>query len=137
MADRAERLAQPDPRGICATHGPRGQTSPEATAESFWAALAEGGWPAATRFLVPELRRSPPEDAGSWWGTGGPPRRARVAWIASLSGGERQVTLRYEVAMETPHNQVIARCAQTDFRFGAEGWLLEQAPIVEPASCRP
>ncbi len=137
MADRAERLAQPDPRGICATHGPRGQTSPEATAESFWGALVEGGRPAATRFLVPELRRSPPPGgADSWWGTGGQPRRARVAWIASLTGGERQVTLRYEVEMETFHGQQIARCAQTDFRFGAEGWLLEQAPIVEPASCR-
>ncbi|MBI2564164.1 MAG: O-antigen ligase family protein [candidate division NC10 bacterium] len=137
MADRAEHLAQPDPRGICATQGPRGQTSPEATAESFWPALAEGGWPAAMRYLVPELRRSPPGDGDSWWGMGGQPHWARVTGIASLHGGERQVTLRYEVKMETPLGQVIARCAQTDFRFGAEGWLIAFAPILGPESCRP
>ncbi|MBI4841349.1 MAG: O-antigen ligase family protein, partial [candidate division NC10 bacterium] len=136
MVDRAQLLAQPDPRGICATQGHRGQTSPEATAESFWAALAESGWPAASRYLDPELRRSPSGDGGSWWGTGGRPRRARVTWIASLRGGERQATLRYEVEMETPRSQVIARCAQTDFRFSAEGWLILSAPILELKSCR-
>lgn len=135
MLERARLLAQPDPRGICATQGPRGQTSPEVTAGSFWSALAEGGWPAATRYLVPELRHSPAQGAGVWWGIAERPRRAQVTRIASLSGGERQVGLRYEVDMELSGGHRIAGCARTDFRFSAEGWFLVHVPTLELESC--
>ena len=50
---RADRLSQPDPRGICASGGRVGQTSPEAAIVSFWTAWNDGGFPAAERYLLP------------------------------------------------------------------------------------
>ncbi len=136
LLDRAQLLSQPDPRGICAPQGRPGQTSPEAAAESFWSALAEGGWPLAERFVVPELRRPRPENSGGW-GTTERPRRAHLAWVAALSGGERRVSLRSEVEIELSGGSTIIRCTQMDLRVITDNWFVETLPLLEPGPCRP
>ena len=68
--------------------------------DSFWRALADGGWPQAEQFLTPELRASRPGDESSPWQGEERPRRAHVAWIAALQGGEPQASLRFEVEFE-------------------------------------
>jgi len=133
---RAERLAQPDPRGICATGGRAGQTSPEAAVVSFWRAWGEGGHPAAERFLLPERRRQAPEQTPAEFSEGSRSRRIRVAWIYSLSGGPSQATVVYQVEREDG-DEPRSRCARTDTRFTSEGWLLADTPVLDTGPCRP
>jgi len=134
---RATRLAQPDPRGICVTRGRPGQTSPEATVGSFWRALADGGWPQAEQFLSPELRASRPADDWGAWQREDRPRRAQVAWIAALHGGEPQATLRFEVEIEIAPDRQISRCAQADLRLMKDNWFVDKLPVLESTPCQP
>jgi len=133
---RAERLAQPDPRGICATGGRAGQTSPEAAVVSFWRTWGEGERPAAERFLLPEWRRQAPEQTTAEFPEGSRSRRIRVAWIYSLSGDPSQATVVYQVEREDG-DEPRSRCARTDTRFTSEGWLLADLPVLDTGPCRP
>ena len=132
---RAERLAQPDPRGICATGGRPGQTSPEAAVVSFWHAWSEGGRPAAERYLLSERRRQAPKQTPAEFSEGSRFRRIRVAWIYSLSGGPSQATVVYQVDREDP-GEPRNRCARTDIRFTTDGWFLVDLPILDSGPCR-
>ncbi len=132
----AEKLAEPDARGICATQGPPGQRSPEEAVQGFWHALGEGGWPGAARFLAPGL--SPLlHGTGGGRDTSSGTLAARVSWIASLTGGERRVALEYQMERDIPHEGLQDRCARTLLRLGGDGWILEQLPIILPGPCRP
>lgn len=134
---QAQRLAQPDTRGICASQGRPGQVSPEAAAESFWQALSEGGWPVAERFLAPELRHSRPQDIDSSWGSERQPHRTRLAWVAALVGGERQANLRSEVEVEFRDGKRTRRCTQMDLRLIGDGWFIDRPLRLELGSCEP
>jgi tetratricopeptide (TPR) repeat protein len=133
---RAERLGQPDPRGICATGGRVGQTSPESAVVSFWRAWSEGGRPAAERYLLPERRRNPPEQTHAEFSELSRSPRIRVAWIYSLSGGPSQATVVYQVERQEDDGPK-HRCARTDTRFTSQGWLLADLPILDSGPCRP
>jgi len=124
---RATLLARPDTRGICAITDRPGQTSPEAVIGSFWRGWAEGGWPRAERYLLHPTRR--PD-----LGTGRHP--VRLAWIHSLSGGERSATVRYEVEIGEADAPTL-RCARAVTRFTREGWLLSESPSLELGPCEP
>jgi len=137
ILERARRLAQPDPRGICITRGRAGQTSPEAAMDSFWRALADGGWPQAEQFLSPGLRASRPGDESSPWQGEERPRGAHVAWIAALQGGEPHASLRFEVEFEIAPDSRVGRCAQADLRLIRDNWFIDKLPVLEPASCQP
>lgn len=137
LMDRARLLAQPDPRGICATRGRPGQTSPEAAMESFWRALADGGWFLAAQFLAPELRASRPGDDWSLWQRADRPRRARMVWVAALQGGETQASLRFEIELEIAPDRAISRCARADLRLIQDNWFVERLPVMEPTPCQP
>jgi tetratricopeptide (TPR) repeat protein len=133
---RAERLAQPDPRGICATGGQAGQTSPEAAVVSFWRAWGEGGRAAAERYLLSERRRTAADLASGAFSENSPAGRIRVAWIYSLSGGPSQATVVYQV--ERPDgDESEVRCARTDTRFTPDGWTLINFPVLDKGPCRP
>jgi putative inorganic carbon (HCO3(-)) transporter len=131
---RADRLSQPDSRGICAVGGRPGQTSPEAAVVSFWRALGEGGRAAAEAYLVPERRR--PETGGSHLESAQPQRSpgVRVAWIHSLSGGPHRATVVYQLEKEDTGNPE-HRCGRTATRFTPEGWFLEDPPFVDRGPC--
>lgn len=137
VLERARLLAQPDPRGICVTRGRPGQTSPEAAMDSFWRALADGGWPQAEQFLSPGLRASRPRDDLNPWQGGDRPRRAHVAWIAALQGGEPQASLRFEVEFEIVPDSRVGRCAQADLRLIRDNWFIDKLPVLESTSCKP
>jgi tetratricopeptide (TPR) repeat protein len=137
IMERARLLAQPDPRGICVTRGRAGQTSPEAAMDSFWRALANGGWSQAEQFLSAELRASRPGDDLSPWRGEDRPRRAHVAWIAALQGGEPQASLRFEVEFEMAPGSRIGRCAQADLWLMQDNWFVDKLPVLEPAACQP
>jgi O-antigen ligase len=124
---RAALLARPDTRGICAVTDRPGQTSPEAVIGSFWRDWTEGGWPRAERYLLQPTRR-PDLEMG--------PKPVRLAWIHSLSGGERSATVRYELEIGEGDDRAL-RCAQTVTRFTNEGWLLNGFPFVTKESCKP
>jgi hypothetical protein len=133
---RAERLAQPDPRGICATGGRVGQTSPESAVVSFWRAWSEEGRPAAERYLLPERRWHASGQTASELSEGSRFQQIRVAWIYALNGGPSQATVVYQVERKEddgPKN----RCARTDTRFTSQGWLLVDLPILDSGPCRP
>jgi tetratricopeptide (TPR) repeat protein len=133
---RAERLAQPDPRGICATGGRAGQTSPEAAVVSFWRAWGEGGRPAVERYLLSERHRQVPDQAPAEFSEGSRFRGIRVAWIYSLSGGPSQATVVYQVEREDG-DEPRSRCTRTDTRFTSDGWLLADFPVLDTGPCRP
>ena len=135
IAEQARRLAQPDPRGICATGARAGQTSPEATAETFWRAFAEGGWAWVENLLIPELASETVRMSSDRWVLEERPRRAGILWIASLRGGERQARLRLEVEIETATGRLTRHCSQMDFRLKKDAWFLETLPILEPRPC--
>jgi O-antigen ligase/tetratricopeptide (TPR) repeat protein len=137
ILERAKLLAQPDPRGICVTRGLPGQTSPEAAMDSFWRALADGGWPKAEQFLSRRLRASRPNDDLSPWHGENQPRRAHVAWIAALQGDEHEVNLRFDVEFEAASDSRINRCAQVELRLIGENWFVNRLPVLDPVSCRP
>jgi len=137
IMERARLLAQPDPRGICVTRGRAGQTSPEAAMDSFWRALANGGWSQAEQFLSAELRASRPGDDLSPWRGEDRPRRAHVAWIAALQGGEPQASLRFEVEFEIAPDSRIGRCAQADLWLIRDNWFIDKLPVLESAACQP
>lgn len=124
---RAALLARPDTRGICAIMDRPGRTSPEAVIGSFWRGWTEGGWSRAETYLLDPTHR--PD-----LGTGSQP--VRLAWIHSLSGGERSATVRYELEIGEADAHTI-RCARTVTRFTREGWLLSESPSLEPGSCKP
>jgi len=136
LMERARRLAQPDRRGICVTRGRPGQTSPEAVMESFWRALAEGGWSQAEQFLAPNFRVL---DRGhkSSRETAERPRQAQVAWIAGLTGGEFQASLRFQLEIEGARGHRVARCAQGDLRLIGNNWFVESIPVVDARPCEP
>ncbi|MBI4573420.1 MAG: O-antigen ligase family protein [candidate division NC10 bacterium] len=136
LLDRAQFLAQPDPRGICISGGRPGQTSPEVAVENFWRALGEGGWPQAQRFLVPDIARSRSQDVHRGWESSEGLVRARQVRIAALSGGERRVSLRSEVEFELLDGRRTPRCTRTDLRPVGDGWFLENIPFVELGPCR-
>jgi len=136
-AEQARILAQPDRRGICVTGGRPGQESPEAVAESFWHALADGGWPQAERVLAPGLRGSPPDLPGIAGNGVSRPRWVQVAWIAALQGNERQASFRYQVEVESSSGRRIAGCANSETRLVGDGWYLIKLPIFEEEPCRP
>ena len=133
---RAELLARPDPRGICATGGRAGQTSPEATVVSFWHAWGEDGRPAAERYLVPERRHSGAGEASSGPAQPGAPPRVHVAWIYSLTGGAHRATVVYQLEKEDEANAT-HRCSKAATRFTPDGWLLEEPPFVDRGPCPP
>jgi tetratricopeptide (TPR) repeat protein len=137
IMDRAQVLAQPDPRGICVTRGRPGQTSPEATVDSFWRALGDGGWPQAEQFLSPELRASRPGDDWGAWQREDRPQRAQVAWIAALHGGEPLVSLRFELEFKVAPDSRISRCAQADLRLVKDNWFIDKLPALESTPCQP
>jgi len=124
---RAALLARPDSRGICATTDRPEQTSPEAVIGNFWRGWTDGGWPQAERYLLHPTRR-PNLEMGS--------QPVRLAWIHSLSGGERSATVRYELEIGKSDARTI-RCARTVTRFTREGWLLSETPSLEAGSCKP
>ena len=133
--ERARTLERPDARGICSPSGRPGQTSPEASVQSFWRALREGGWPRAEQFLAPDRRSAGGggNDRSGRWNA-----RARqgiaIVRIDSLSGGEREARLRYEIQMGTPPGET-RLCAHSDLRLTGDGWYLERLPIVETGPC--
>ena len=131
---RAERLAQPDPRGICATGGRTGQTSPETAVASFWRAWSDGGRPAAERYLVSERRANAPDRPLPERSQGG---RIRVAWIYSLSGGPSQATVVYQVERLGGDVEPGGRCARADTRLTSDGWFLVDFPVLDKGPCRP
>jgi O-antigen ligase len=133
----ARRLAQPDLRGICASRGRPGQTSPEAATDSFWRALADGGWPQAAKFLAPELRTSQPTGDWGLWQRKDRPRRSRLSWVAALQGGETQASLRFEVQLEIAPGRFMSRCARADLRLIMDSWYVEKLPAMEPGGCHP
>jgi O-antigen ligase len=129
--DRARMLAGPDPRGICVNQGRPGQTSPEAAMESFYRALAEGGWADAERYLSPRLRAARRVDTLMIER----PPQARIAWVAALQGDVRQVNLRYELAIAPDRR--MSRCAQSSLRLIGDTWYLDRLPALETEPCRP
>jgi hypothetical protein len=126
-AARAALLARPDARGICAIKDRPGRTSPEAVIGSFWRGWTEGGWSRAETYLLHPTRR-PDLGMGS--------QPVRLAWIHSLSGGERSATVRYELEIGERDDRAL-RCAQTATRFTSKGWLLSGPPFVTEGSCKP
>jgi len=136
-ADQARRLAQPDRRGICVTYGRAGQESPEAATESFWRALADGGWPLAEQFFAPGFRGSPYEHPTAVEDGHAIPRRVQVAWIAALQADERQARLRYQIDVELPFGRRVAWCVTGAARLVGDRWYLTEVPGVEQEPCRP
>jgi tetratricopeptide (TPR) repeat protein len=135
--EQALPLAQPDRRGICATLGRSGQESPEAVTESFWRVYAEGGWPRAEQFLVPELRGAGRHVLGEMWEGENRPRRVSVTWIAALQGDERQARLRYQIEGESPAKGHLAACATGHGRLVGKNWYLSAVPVMEREPCQP
>ena len=135
--DLAERLAQPDPRGICVSRGRSGQTSPEAAVGGFWQALTDGGWPQAKQFLTPNLRTVPPGKNMAMVLGENRPRRAHVAWIAALQGNELQASVRFQVEIGTAPDSVVIRCAQANTRLIQDNWYLDSLPVIESTPCQP
>ncbi len=133
---RAERLSRPDPRGICATGGRAGQTSPEAAVVSFWQAWSEGGRAAAETYLLSEQPRHAPGQTRATIPGASPSQHIRVAWISALSGGPTQATVVYEVVRDDGDDPK-GRCARTDTRFMPDGWYLVDLPLIETVPCRP
>jgi O-antigen ligase len=133
---RADLLSEPDTRGVCATRGHAGQTSPEAAVVGFWRAWSEGGLPAAERYVLPG--QHPTGGAGSV--SDSPQfertRRVRVDWIHSLSGGEHRATVVYQLKSEGGDHPN-GRCARTAARFTREGWFLESLPFLYNRPCSP
>jgi hypothetical protein len=105
--------------------------------ESFWRALADGGWPQAARFLAPGLRGSPRELPGIARHGEARPDRVQVAWIAALQGDERQATIRYQVEVEYPSGRRFMGCADNDVRFAGDAWYLTKLPTFGEEHCRP
>jgi len=136
-AEQARLLAQLDRRGICVTSGRAGQESPEAVTESFWRALADGGWPLAEPFLAPGLRGAPPDLPGIAGSGTAHPRRVQVAWIAALQADERQARLRYQIDVELPFGRRIAWCVNGAARLVGDRWYLTEVPELEQEPCRP
>ena len=135
LSDRAASLARPDMRGICANGGRPGQTSPEAAIDSFWRALADGGWQQAERFLSPELRAASAHGRTAWEGQN-LPQQVHLAWIAALQGGEPQTNLRFEIQFEVGSGSVVSRCARADLRLIEDNWFIDKLPVIEPAPCQ-
>jgi tetratricopeptide (TPR) repeat protein len=137
IMNQAMLLARPDTRGICATRGRPGQTSPEVAMESFWMALSDGGWAQAEQFLTPELRASQPTGDWSLWEWEDRPRRARLSWVAALHGSENQASLRFEVELEVAPGRFMSHCARSDLRLIRDNWYVEKLPVMEPGACQP
>ncbi len=133
----AETLAKPDLRGICGTPGRRGQTSPEASIQSFWRALSVDGWPRAEQFLDPSRRTTSHGHNGAGLRTIGNLERPRFLRIEGLAGGEREVRVRYEVGTEVSPGQVEPLCAKSDLRLLGDGWYLDGVPTLEGVPCHP
>lgn len=136
-AELARLLAQPDRRGICVISGRAGQESPEAVTESYWRALADGGWPLAEQFLAPGLRGSLHEQSALVEDGHAHQRRVQVAWIAALQADERQARLQYQIDVELPFGRRIFWCADGAARLVGDRWYLTGVPAVEQESCRP
>jgi tetratricopeptide (TPR) repeat protein len=136
LLDRAQDLAQPDPRGICTYLGRAGQASPEEAVETFWQALREGGWTSARRFFLQDLGRLGPQGPYPDREIAGRPPRTRQLWIAALSGGERRVSLWSQIEIERSIGGTIFRCARTDLRRVGDAWFLEEIPLVFPEPCQ-
>ncbi|HSB80570.1 MAG TPA: O-antigen ligase family protein [Candidatus Methylomirabilis sp.] len=136
-ADHARLLARPDARGICVTSGQSDQASPESAVVSFWRALSDGGWARAERFLAPEIRTPGRSIGNGGKNEEGQPSGGRVAWIASLSGGESRANLRFEAEVWTPQSYRLTRCALTTLRLIGDSWFIERLPMLESNPCKP
>ena len=134
--DRARSLAEPDRRGICATGGRPGQTSPEAAVVSFWHAWSEGGQHQAEQFILSERRNNTTGSSSFAMPGSGFPSQAGVSWVSSLTGGEHGALLQYEIEFESESLR-IGRCIQTQLSFSREGWYLDAAPAIGNGPCRP
>lgn len=119
----ARALHEPEPRGICAAAGRPGQTSPETAVVTFWRTLSVSGWGEARRLLLP----------GALHDAEVPRPRGEVTWIASLSGDERRVTLRYGAVLDVPTPE--ERCLSTSLLFTPGGWFLEHLPVIGARAC--
>lgn len=124
-ADLADDLAQPDQRGICATGGRPGQTSPESVVASFWRAWTEGGDSAADKYLLERPSEKP--KGGS--------RHVRLSSIYSLDGDEHLATVWHEVEIDDGKTNT-SRCAKAATRFTREGWFLQGIPSVGKRPCQ-
>ena len=134
--DLARSLSEPDLRGICATTGRPGQTSPEAAVVSFWHAWSEGGQRQAEQFIL-SGRGNNPTGSPSFASPGSDfPGQAGVSWVWSLTGGEHGAILQYEVEIAAESRR-IGRCVQTQLSFSREGWYLDAAPAIGSGPCRP
>ena len=136
ILERAALLARPDMRGICVNGGRPGQTSPEAAVDSFWRALADGGWQQAEPFLSPELRATQSHVGWNVWEKQGRLQQVHLGWIAALNGGEPQTSLRFEIQFEVGPGTVVSRCAQADVRLIKNNWFVDKLPVIEPAPCQ-
>ncbi len=103
----------------------------------FWGALTDGGWLQAERFLAPELRPLGGSIGNGGKGGEGQPAGGHVVWIASLSGGESRVSLRFEVELPNDPSGRLTRCAQSTLRVIRDDWFIERLPVLEPNSCQP
>jgi putative inorganic carbon (hco3(-)) transporter len=133
---RADLLSEPDTRGVCATRGRAGQTSPEAAVVGFWRAWSEAGLPAAERYLLPGQRPARGNGSLSDSPQSERARQVRVDWIHSLSGGEHRATVVYQLKSEGGDHPN-GRCASTAARFTREGWFLESLPSLDNRPCSP
>jgi tetratricopeptide (TPR) repeat protein len=136
-ATLAQQLAQPDDRGICASPGGEGQSSPEVAMVTFWRGLGRAGWREAERLLSPAARDAIPERVKSQWEAGTRDSRPVVAWVAGLTGDELQVTLTVELVGSGAAGPAIRRCARGPLgRIGYE-WFLDDLPRVSAEPCTP
>ncbi len=130
----AARLAVPDARGICTDQGRPANRSPELALIHFWRNVGDGGRLAGgqspSRTPDPTLQDRPGLQMAS---PGGPP--VRVARIERLTGGEREVTVEYEVAWLEGDIRV-SRCAMSQLHFTREGWLLARLPVIFKTGCQ-
>jgi O-antigen ligase/tetratricopeptide (TPR) repeat protein len=135
--DLATRLAEPDPRGICAPTPQPARGSPEAAVANFWQGWSQGGGHLDEALLSPGLRASTLGYSVSEAGRLAPIRRARMAWVSALSGNEQEAILTYELEIEISSNQIVRRCTETPARFLRGGWFLVDLPRIGSWPCTP
>lgn len=132
--ETGKRLAAPDDRGICTFEDGSANRSPELALIGFWRALGAKG-PSAGE---PPWRQARPAIRGELPPMARPSgtRQVHVARIESLTGGEREVSVEYEIAVVEGDAQA-RRCASSVLRRAREGWFLASPPQLSPTPCSP